>query len=166
MIVKNIRMIEMAVLAFVLLVLAFPGQTKADERDQATLFHFASAVRVPGQVLPAGSYWFALADHGAYRKTVQILRAEDMALVATIETAWVERAEPTGATEITFAEPGSDSRRSVPAITEWFYPGDDVGHEFIYSTRREKQIEREREQELKVGVAREAGAAGSIVAVP
>jgi hypothetical protein len=162
--IMNIRT-GIALLGVSLLALVASSQTKADPSDQATLFTFSSVIRVPGQVLPAGAYWFVLLDHGAYPETVQIFRADDMALVTSIQTISVDRAEPTGATEITLAEP-SDSYRGIPAITEWFYPGDEVGHEFIYSSQRERELQREREQELRMPDAREPGAARPTVTVP
>jgi hypothetical protein len=163
--IMNIR-IGIGLLAVLLLALATPSKTKADERDQATLFNFSTAVRVPGQVLPAGSYWFALMDRGAYPQTVQIFRADEMALVATIHAASALRDEATGTTRLTLAEPGSDSRSAVPAITKWFYPGDEVGHEFIYSDWREKQLQRERERELRVPFEPATRAAMPSIAVP
>ena len=156
----------MTLLASLLVALIALPALRADEIDQATLFSFNEPVRVPGQVLPAGSYWFALMNRGAYPRVVQIFRADDMSLVATIQTATAQRERATGFTEITLAEPGEELTSDAPAITKWFYPGDQVGHEFIYSADREKELQHEREQDLRVPFEAQSGIAAPSIAVP
>ncbi|HTA68434.1 MAG TPA: hypothetical protein VK776_09155 [Bryobacteraceae bacterium] len=53
----------------------------ADEWDQKTVFTFSGPVEIPGQVLPAGTYVFKLADSPSNRNIVQIFsKDEDICL--------------------------------------------------------------------------------------
>jgi len=46
----------------------------ADEWDQKTVFTFSGPVEIPGQVLPAGTYVFKLADSPSDRNIVQVFQ--------------------------------------------------------------------------------------------
>jgi hypothetical protein len=148
---QEVTAVRMQILAGValasLLVLSAVPAVHADDFNQATKIDFSAPVRVPGQVLPAGTYWFVLLNHGARPAVVQIFNADRSALVQTIQTAYAERFEPTGKTVLAFAEPDTEANpdADIPALTQWFYPGCEIGHEFIYSNRRERQFEHERQ---------------------
>jgi len=109
---------------------------RADEFDQATKLTFNQSVQVPGRVLPAGTYWFVLIDHGFDLNTVQIYNSDRSQLYATLLTNVSERSQRADKTAITFAERGSTQ---PPAIVDWFYPGRTIGHEFVYPTRDERE---------------------------
>ena len=130
-----------------LMTLATVPVAHADDFDQATLLNFSEAVRIPGQVLPAGSYWFVLINHGADPGVVQIFKSDRTSLVGTVVTANAERTDVTGETVVAFAQPDSSSNpdADVPALRKWFYPGRAIGHEFIYSNQAEKEFQHERE---------------------
>jgi hypothetical protein len=50
---------------------------RASVRDQATRITFNQPVRVPGKILPAGTYWFVLSNVGAAdRDTVSIYSSD------------------------------------------------------------------------------------------
>ena len=117
----------------VLCVMAAPGAMMADDWNQATKLTFSEAVEVPGQVLPAGTYWFTLANSDTYRHIVQIWNADRTHLVTTIVAIPDYRTQPKGETVIHFEE-----RRSgqPEAIRSWFYPGCDFGEEFVYPKSR------------------------------
>lgn len=68
----------------VLCALAAPRPIMADEEDQTTKLTFSEPVEVPGQVLPAGTYWFTLANSDMNRHIVQIWNANRTQLVTTI----------------------------------------------------------------------------------
>src|SRR5580658_5180256 len=103
---------------------------RADVWNQKTELTFTEPVEIPGQVLPAGTYWFVLVNSGSNRNLVQIFAADWSVLCATVQTVPSERREPTSGTTLTFAErPYSQPQ----ALLTWFYPGDTTGHEFIYS---------------------------------
>lgn len=130
-----------------LLALAAIPAAQADEFDQATLLKFSQAVRIPGQVLPAGSYWFKVIDHGNVPGVVQIFKSDRTTLVGTVLTSNAERSEPTGDTVVAFAQSDSSSNpdADVPALKKWFYPDRSIGHEFIYSNQSEKEFQHEKE---------------------
>jgi hypothetical protein len=102
----------------------------ADEWDQASKLTFSQSVQIPGRVLPAGTYWFVLADTVGSRNIIHIFNSDRSTLYATVQTITAERPQPTDSTTITFAE-----RELMPtnAIVTWFYPGRNSGHEFVYS---------------------------------
>jgi hypothetical protein len=117
--------------------LAAPSAMMADQWDQATKLTFNEPVEVPGQVLPAGTYWFTLADNESDRNIVQIWNANRTRLVATVLATPDYRMRPTGRTVIHFEERPSGSPE---AIHSWFYPGDNFGQEFVYPKTRATQF--------------------------
>jgi hypothetical protein len=121
----------------VLCAVATPSALMADEWDRATKLTFSEPVEVPGLVLPAGTYWFTLADSETDRNIVQIWDADRMHLVTTILAIPDYRLQPTGKTVIHFEERPSDSPE---AIHSWFYPGANYGEEFVYPKARATQL--------------------------
>jgi hypothetical protein len=113
--------------------LATPSTLRADEWNRATKLTFSEPVEVPGLVLPAGTYWFTLADGDSDRNVVQIWDADRIHLVTTILAIPDYRLQPTGKTVIHFEERPSDSPE---AIHSWFYPGANYGEEFVYPKAR------------------------------
>ena len=117
----------------------------ADLGDQATKITFSQPIQVPGQVLPAGTYLFKLADTNTEQNLVQIFNSDRTVLYATIQTVPSERSEPTGNTTITVAAEESGQ----PVLLKWFYPGSLTGHEFVYSKEREKELAQDRQQTIE-----------------
>src|ERR1700689_2629438 len=99
----------------------------ADASDQATKLTFSSPVEVPGQVLPAGIYWFTLADGETERNIVQIWNVDRTNLVATILAVPAYREKTPDKSIINFEERPSGQPE---AIQSWFYPGNNSGEEF------------------------------------
>jgi hypothetical protein len=99
-----------------------------------TRFTFDKPVRIPGKVLPAGSYWFVLICHGANLNVVQVFGSDRKKLIATLLTEDTERLNPFSDTTLIMAEPGQGAESSGgPArLISWFYPGSVEGHQFIY----------------------------------
>ena len=111
---------------------------RADEYDQATQLTFSQPVQIPGRVLPAGTYWFVLADTSiANRNLIHIFNADRSTLYATVSAITAERARSSDHTALTFAERESTQ---PSAILTWFYPGRAIGHEFVYPTPEEKEL--------------------------
>jgi hypothetical protein len=110
---------------------------RADDSDQATQLTFNQSVQIPGKVLPAGTYWFAVVDPIYEPDAVRIFNSDRTAVVATVPTISAERNQPSGSTVITLAEEGAMQPVSV---VSWFYPGRAIGHEFLYSKRQEKEL--------------------------
>ena len=98
---------------------------------------FSEPAEIPGQVLPAGTYWFRLMDSPSDRDIVQILNADQTKSIAIILAIPDYRLKPTGKTVITFAERAAGSPEAIRA---WFYPGDNYGQEFVYPKARAAQL--------------------------
>jgi len=101
----------------------------ADEWDQKTVFTFSGPVEIPGQVLPAGTYVFKLADSQSDRNIVQVFSKNEKHLYGTFLAVPDQRFRLAGKPIITFEERAADSPEAVKA---WFYPGENYGHEFVY----------------------------------
>jgi len=115
----------------------------ADELDQSTILTFSQPIQLPGQVLPAGTYLFTLTSSDADRNLVQIFNSDHTHLYGMFQTIPTERRSSTGDPAITFAEQGSGN---PDALLKWFYPGRRTGHEFVYSSRQEKELARDTQE--------------------
>jgi len=114
----------------VLLGATFAPGARADQWDKKTIVTFNDAVEIPGQVLPAGTYVFRLANSTSNRHIVQIWNADEDQVLATIMTIPNTRFETPDDSLFEFDErPGN----SPQALKVWFYPGNNTGEEFIYS---------------------------------
>jgi hypothetical protein len=110
---------------------------RADQFDQASKLTFNQPVQIPGRVLPAGTYWFVVADTSvANRNIIHIFNSDRSTLYATLLTNGSARLQGNNKTTITFAERGA---AKPEAIVDWFYPGRTIGHEFVYPTRDERE---------------------------
>jgi hypothetical protein len=127
--------------------LFFELTAHADETNEFTKITFNAPIRIPGQILPAGTYIFQQADPDADQNLVQIFNADRSVLYATLQSVSADRARPTRHTEITLAEPQSGN---PDVLVKWFYPGRLTGHEFVYSKQQEQEIAQAR-QETFVG---------------
>jgi hypothetical protein len=137
---KAITFLIAFVVAFVLF---FEVSAHADMSDQATQITFSQPVQIPGQVLPAGTYWFLLANISEQQDVVQIYNSDRSKLYATLETATIESQEATGHTVVKLAEQESSK---PDALVAWFYPGETTGHEFLYPKDQEKQLSQDSQQ--------------------
>jgi hypothetical protein len=119
---------------------------RADEYDQASKLTFNKSVQIPGHVLPAGTYWFVLADINS-RNVVEVFNSDRSALYATLLTVDADRPETTDKTAITFAERGMQPE----TIVFWFYPGSSYGHQFLYSKPEEQELARTKQRTVTTG---------------
>ncbi len=127
------------------LVMFFELTAHADVSNELTKVTFDKPVEIPGEVLPAGTYWLQRADEND-PEAIQIFNADRGAVVATVITVSADRSQPAAYTVITLAE----LHNGIPALVEWIYPGETIGHEFIYSKQQERQIA-QAQQETYVG---------------
>jgi hypothetical protein len=116
----------------------------ADEADQSIKITFSQATEIPGQILPAGTYLFKLADPNNL-DLVQIFNAEGTRLYATLQTITAER-KPTGDTVVVLAQ---QPEGKPETLVKWFYPGNPAGHELVYSKQEEQQLARAQQQTIK-----------------
>ena len=126
---------------------------RADEADQSIKITFSQAIEIPGQVLPAGTYLFKLADPNDL-DLVRIFNSEGTRLYATLQTITAERGKPTGDTVVVLAE---QPEGRPETLVKWFYPGNTSGHELVYSKQEEQQLAQDRQQTT---VAKQTAQAG------
>src|SRR5277367_396820 len=80
-----------------------PG-AKADEWNQRTVLTFSSPVEMPGQILPAGTYVFKLANSQSNRHIVQVFSPEEDRVFGTFLAIPNYRHRPAEKTIIRFEE--------------------------------------------------------------
>lgn len=102
----------------------------ADEWDQKTIVTFSGPVEIPGQVLQAGTYVFKMADSQSTNNVVQVYSADEKHLYGNFLSIPEERPELTGST-VVLEKSAAGAPETVKA---WFYPGEEIGHEFLYSS--------------------------------
>ena len=134
------------------LTLFFELAAHADPIDRTTQLTFSEAIQIPGQVLPAGTYLFRLADGDSGQHVVQIFNADGTISYATVLTIATERPYPTGDTTVTLAEQGTGN---PDALLKWFYPGCLTGNEFLYSKQKEKELAQDKQQTIMADQRRE-----------
>ncbi len=122
--------------------LFFEIAAHADEADQATEITFSQPIQVPGQILPPGTYLFRLANTDDLN-IVQIFNPDRTHLYATLQTIPTESRQVTGDTTVALVEQGAGK---PDVLLKWFYPGDETGHEFVYSNELEKEMAQDRQQ--------------------
>lgn len=130
------------IIAFTLI---FELVAHADPWDQSSTITFSKPIQIPGQVLPAGTYLFKLANGDSDRHMVQIFDADRTVLYATLQTIATEHREPTEEAAVTFAEQGAGKPE---VLLKWFYPGRKTGNEFLYSKEKEQELAQDRQETI------------------
>ncbi|MGE5243504.1 MAG: hypothetical protein ACM3SQ_04685 [Betaproteobacteria bacterium] len=125
-------------LAFSVMSLVAPATASAQGRsDQGTYFTFSAPVTLPGVTLPAGRYLFRLVDSRTNRHNVQVLSDDGSKLYVTLMGIPAQRLDATANPELRFMETPATV---APAIKTWWYPGNRVGHEFIYPKDQARRL--------------------------
>ena len=109
--------------------------------NQDTFFTFSQAVELPKTTLPAGTYFFQLMDSPSNRHIVKVMSQDRKQLHATLlAIPYYSNDRPSDDPQIRFMEtPAANGVAATNAIKIWFYPGNSVGHEFIWP--RDKAIQ-------------------------
>lgn len=105
-----------------------PG-ARADEWTQRTVLTFNEPIEIPGQVLPAGTYVFKLANSSSNRHIVQVFNKDENRIFGMFLAIPDYRLRASEKTIIKFAERPAGSPQAIKA---WFFPGKNYGHEFVY----------------------------------
>ena len=110
-------------------------------RNQDTFFTFSQAVELPKTTLPAGTYFFQLMDSDSNRHIVKVMSQDRKQLLATLMAIpYYSNDRPPDDPQVRFLEtPAANGVAASNAIKIWFYPGNSVGHEFIWP--RDKAIQ-------------------------
>jgi hypothetical protein len=125
---RIVKIIQTAVCALMLCAILSPA-IKADEWNKKTVVTFADAVQIPGQVLPAGTYVFKLANSSANRHIVEVWTGDQTQLITTVLTVADYRPDTPDKTVFEYDERPGDTPMAIHA---WFFPGDHFGQEFVY----------------------------------
>jgi LPXTG-motif cell wall-anchored protein len=133
---KTVKTI-LAVLTLALLGATLAPGARADTWNKKTVMTFDQPIEIPGQILPAGTYTFALVESKSDRNIVRIFKADGTTVVATILAINNYRLHATDNTSVKFAERSGDSPEALKA---WFYPGDNFGQEFVYPRQRAAEL--------------------------
>ena len=128
-----------------LLCTMFAAPAAAQPRDRKTSVTFSQPFEIPGvgpegsgpQVLPAGTYVFALVDSLSDRHIVRVFSSDEKHVHATILAIPNYRLRATDKTVMTFSERAAGEPQAIRA---WFYPGDNSGQEFVYPKRRAVEL--------------------------
>jgi hypothetical protein len=107
--------------------------------SQRTYLTFSGDVELPGKTLPAGTYTFEIFDSPSDRHIVQVFDRDRQQLITTLMTVPAQRLEVSDETVVTFEERAEDA---PPAVHFWYYPGRQIGHEFIYPREQAMRIAR------------------------
>ena len=131
---------KLAPIAFALALVGIAMVTTASAQtnlNQRTVLTFSQPIEVPGKVLPAGTYTFELHESQMNRHIVQVYDADGKKLITTFLAIPNRRLETTADTVVRFAEvsPGQPQ-----AMRAWFYPGQTVGQEMVYSKKRATEL--------------------------
>ncbi len=110
----------------------FVPKVRADESDKKTIVTVNEPIQVPGKVLPAGTYVFKLLDSND-RTLVAIYDADGMHFITTVQGIPDVRTETPDKAILQLEERPSGQPQALKA---WFYPGDNFGVEFVYSTQK------------------------------
>jgi len=132
----SIRSLFAAFFGAILVLVMLGPAARADDWNEMTKLTFNQPIRIPGrEVLPAGSYWFVLANSVADRDIVQIYSSNWHHEYAILLTQPTIRPHATDYTVVQFAE---RPHNQPEALLKWYYPGRLTGQEFLYSARRER----------------------------
>jgi hypothetical protein len=119
-------------ICLMLLGIFFVPQGRADERNKKTIVTVNDPIQVPGKVLPSGTYVFKLLDSND-RTLVAIFNDDESHLIATVQGVSDVRIETPDRAILQLEERPSGQPQALKA---WFYPGDNFGVEFVYTTQK------------------------------
>jgi hypothetical protein len=116
--------------------------------NQDTFFTFSQPVELPTTTLPAGTYFFQLVDSPGNRHIVKVMSQDRTKLHATMMAIpYYSTDRPSDEPQVRFLEvPAANGAAASNAIRIWFYPGNSVGHEFIWPRERAMALARSTNQ--------------------
>jgi hypothetical protein len=126
----------------VLCLLTVP-KAKADDWNRKTVITFSGPVEVPGvgvHLLPAGTYVFKILQSAGNLHIVQISNQDETHVFTTVLAIANFRLKTTDKTVITFSERPAGEPEALKA---WFYPGRELGEQFVYEEPRAIELAKE-----------------------
>lgn len=114
-----------------------PTVSHADEWDKKTFLTFSGPVQIPGMTLDAGKYVFKLLESPSDRYIVQVFNESEQHLYTTLLAIPNYHLKTPEKTIVTFYEAPVGQAQPLKA---WFYPGDNVGRQFVYPRSEARMI--------------------------
>ena len=142
----SIRKAALACIASAVIALPVSAAAQTGPRNQDTFFTFSQSVELPNKTLPAGTYFFQLMDSDSNRHIVKVMSQDRKELHATLlAIPYYSTDRPSDKPQVRFMEtPAGGTNGTAAAGTNaikiWFYPGNSVGHEFIYPRSQATRI--------------------------
>jgi hypothetical protein len=139
---NSIRKVALACVASAVLALPLTAAAQGPA-NQDTFFTFSQAVELPGKTLPAGTYFFQLADSPSNRHIVKVMSKDRKEIHATLlAIPFYTNERPSDEPQVRFMETPAQASggAATNAIKIWFYPGNSTGHEFIYPRSQAQRI--------------------------
>ncbi len=133
----SIRKAALACMTTAMMVALSLNAAAQGPRNQDTFFTFSQPVELPNKTLPAGTYFFQLMDSESNRHIVKVMDKDRKELFATVMAIpYYSTERPSDDPQVRFMETRDTAAAAgtspTNAIKIWFYPGNTVGHEFIY----------------------------------
>ena len=134
----------------VALAMAAPAPAQDFNPLEKTFLTFSQAVELPHMTVPAGEYQLKLADTPG-RNVLQLWNREGTRLLGQWHFIPTHRMEATSDPVVTFEEHAAGS---TPAVRAFFYPGRELGREFLYPKDQAQRIAQRTGAEVRIeGVA-------------
>ena len=139
---SSIRKLALACMTAAMVSVSANAGAQSGPRNQDTFFTFSQAVELPKTTLPAGTYLFQLMDSDSNRHIVKVMSQDRKQLHATLMAIpFYSNDRPSDDPQVRFMEtPAATGAAATNAIKIWFYPGNSVGHEFIYPREQAMRI--------------------------
>ena len=102
--------------------------------SKATTVEFTAVTRLPGLTLQPGTYVFRLGDPIEKQRIVEVYNADGTRKIATLLT--VDYAMPLSGDTTTIIF----DKTNPPVVRAWYFPGDPIGREFVYTDAEAKMI--------------------------
>ncbi|MGB7602498.1 MAG: hypothetical protein WBM24_19505 [Candidatus Sulfotelmatobacter sp.] len=154
----SIRSAGLALGSFALACAVLLPNARASVWNAMTKITFNEPVEIPGRVLPVGTYLFVLENNQSDRNIVRIYNADQSKLYANLMTIPTYRPKWTNRTEVELVVRG---QQKPEALVKWYYPGRLTGYEFLYSTRHEKEFNRDGKRYVTAGPTNAASSSTS-----
>ncbi len=140
----SIRKAALACVTAAMVALPLAAAAQTGPRNQDTFFTFSQEFELPNKTLPAGTYLFQLMDSDSNRHIVKVLSEDRKQLHTTLMAIpYYSNDRPSDEPQVRFMETpsgNSSAAAGTNAIKIWFYPGNTVGHEFIYPRAQAMRI--------------------------
>ncbi len=130
------HVVNMVVLAVMAATSLFQSSTPYEWNKKSTLTA-EQQVEFPGIVLEPGVYVIRLKDSDEKRSRVEVTNRDETQVLATLVAVPDHRVRPDDNSEFIYHEVKGDGPQPVRS---WFFTGDLVGLEFVYSEARAKEI--------------------------